>query len=192
MAGRNRKVMTYRGTELVKVESERDGKRTWERAVAFCAALAETANVGRACKAVGMSRSHIYDWREEDPAFAAAWDRAEKVGVTALEDEAKRRAFEGVDEPLTHQGQITYELEPLLDDDGLPVCDNRGEVVMVPRRDAEGRPIPITVKKYSDGLVVALLKAHAPEKYRERVEMRHEAGESLADALRAARERTGK
>jgi hypothetical protein len=139
-----------------------------------------------------MARSAVFSWREADPAFAKLWDEAERVGVSAMEDEAKRRAFEGVNEPLTYQGQITYVLEPALDEDGLPIMDAQGRVVMVPVKDDQGRPVPLTVKKYSDGLVSLLLKAHAPEKYRERSEIKVDSTESLAEALRAARERTAK
>jgi hypothetical protein len=39
-----------------------------------------------------------------DPDFAAAFDEAVKLGTAALEDEAKRRAFEGCDKPIFYQG----------------------------------------------------------------------------------------
>lgn len=115
-----------------------NSNRTPERAAAFCAALAETCNVGKACKAIGIGRTTAYEWRDADPVFAEMWDRAMAVGVSALEDEAHRRAFEGVDKPIVHQG-----------------------VVMD------------TFKDYSDTLAIFLLKAHAPDKYREnsRIEM---------------------
>lgn len=132
-------------------------KLTPEKLTAFCAALAETCNVGRACKAVGISRMTAYTWRKDIPDFADAWDEAMRAGVTALEDEAHRRAFEGVDKPLTHQGRFTH------------LTDGDGNVL----RDAEGRPLVASVKEYSDTLAIFLLKAHAPEKYREnsRVEL---------------------
>lgn len=79
-------------------------KLTPEKLTAFCAALAETCNVGRACNAVGISRQTAYNWREDDAEFAQAWARAVKAGLLALEDEAHRRAFEGVDEPVFHKG----------------------------------------------------------------------------------------
>ena len=122
-------------------------KLTPEKLSAFCAALAETCNVGRACAAVDIARQTAYKWREDIPGFAAAWDRAMAVGVSALEDEAHRRAFEGVDKPIVHQG-----------------------VVMS------------TTKEYSDTLAIFLLKAHAPEKYRDRVEQRVTGGFSLTVA----------
>jgi len=79
-------------------------KFTPERATAFCAALAETGIVGRACTAVGISRRAAYNWREDYPEFAVAWSKALKIGVSALEDEAHRRAFDGTLEPVIHQG----------------------------------------------------------------------------------------
>lgn len=83
-------------------------KLTAERLKAFCAALSEAGgNVTRACKAVDISRQIAYEWREENPAFAQAWDRAKAQGMEALEDEATRRAYEGYDKPITFQGVVT-------------------------------------------------------------------------------------
>lgn len=148
--------------------------RTPERVAAFCAALAETANVGRACRALGMGRTTAYDWREEDPDFAEKWDRAMRIGVTALEDEATRRAFEGVDDPVIHQGQFQYALEPKLTRGGKPVLDRTTkQPVMVAAFNEDGTRKLASVKKYSDSLAAMLLKAHAPDKYRDnsKVEM---------------------
>ena len=78
---------------------------TPEQKKAFCAALADSCNVGRAAAAIGVSRSIVFKWRKEDPEFAAMWESALEVGVTALEGEAHRRAFEGHDEPVWFQGQ---------------------------------------------------------------------------------------
>lgn len=113
-------------------------KLTPEKMTAFCAALAETCNVGKACAAIGISRTTAYEWRDEQPGFAERWDWALKVGVSGLEDEAHRRGFEGTDEPVYYLGEVAG-----------------------------------TVRKYSDTLAIFLLKAHAPDKYREnsRVEL---------------------
>nr|DAO72419.1 MAG TPA: Terminase small subunit [Caudoviricetes sp.] len=81
-------------------------KITPEKQVAFCAALAASGgNVTRACEAVGISRMTAYRWREEDAEFAAEWERAKAIGLDALEDEALRRAFEGVEVPVLHRGK---------------------------------------------------------------------------------------
>lgn len=131
-------------------------KLTPEKLTAFCAALAETGIVARACKAVDISRVTAYEWRNEIPEFAAAWDKALAIGVTALEDEAHRRGFEGVDEGVYHQGVLVD-----------------------------------TQRKYSDTLAIFLLKAHRPEKYRERthVDLANSDGTltPVDDTARAAR-----
>lgn len=166
--------------------------RTHERGIAFCAAIAETANIGRACKAVGIGRTTAYDWRDADPDFAAMWDRAMTIGVTALEDEAKRRAFEGTEEPIIHQGQIQYEVREKLTKGGRPIIDRvtkqpKMEVV----RNEDGSRKMATVRKYSDSLVPLLLKAHGGEKYRDNskiemagsLDLRHLDNDELEDEI---------
>lgn len=71
----------------------------------FCAVLAQTGIVMRAIEAVGINRTIAYQWRKDDPGFCALWDAALEVGVTALEDEVKRRAFEGTEKPV-YQGGV--------------------------------------------------------------------------------------
>lgn len=73
----------------------------------FIAVLAEFCNVSEAARAAGISRTAAYDWREADPAFAALWDEAEQIAADKLEREAWRRAVEGTDRPIVHQGEIT-------------------------------------------------------------------------------------
>ncbi len=47
-----------------------------EKQAAFCAALAETRLVGKACRAIDISRRTAYQWRQETPGFAHLWDKA--------------------------------------------------------------------------------------------------------------------
>ena len=75
-----------------------------EKKMAFLTVLAETCNVSRAAKAIGISRITVYEWRDAFAEFAAAWDKAKQLGVDALEDEAHRRAFEGNEKAVYHQG----------------------------------------------------------------------------------------
>ena len=63
--------------------------------------------MSRACEAVDIARITAYEWRDNDEEFASEWDRAKKIGLDTLEDEATRRAFEGVDKPIVYQGVIT-------------------------------------------------------------------------------------
>ena len=131
-------------------------KQTPEKMTAFCAALAETCQVAKACTAVGISRQTAYNWRERDEDFARAWKRSLQIGLTVLEDEAIRRGAEGYLEPVFYQGK----------ENG-------------------------TVRKYSDSLLVFMLKAYAPEKYREKsgVELTGVNGGpvNISDGERAAR-----
>lgn len=101
----------------------------------FVAVLRQSGgNVSRACAAISLTRARAYEWRAADRVFAQAWDEAVESGTDELEEEARRRAFSGVDEPVFYQG------------------DECG-----------------TVRKYSDTLLIFLLKGRRPDKYRERV-----------------------
>jgi len=133
-------------------------KLTPEKLTAFCAALAETCNVGRACTAVGISRYTAYKWRKDMPDFAEAWDDAMRAGVLALEDEAHRRAFEGVEDPLTHQGKFTYLYAESKDE----IDELTGQPKMVPVLDEQGNHKVAAVRKYSDTLAIFLRQGAQP------------------------------
>lgn len=106
-------------------------EQTWH--VAFLATLATTGNVSAAARAAGVSRQAAYHRRSNDRDFRAAWDDALEEGVDALEAEARRRALEGVEEPVFHAGAQ---------------CG--------------------TVRRFSDALMVVLLRAHRPHKFSEK------------------------
>lgn len=65
------------------------------------------------------------------------------------------------------------------------------------RRAIEGWDEPVfykgaeqgRIRKYSDRLLEILLRAHRPEKFRERVQVEHEIGANLAQRLEGARKR---
>lgn len=104
----------------------------------FLAALAECGSVTKSAEAAGFARLSAYRRRKDDPEFAAAWDEARLIGGEGLEDEARRRAFDGWDEPKYHQGVVVG-----------------------------------AIRKYSDTLLIFLLKGIFPEKYRNRVSTEH-------------------
>ena len=107
----------------------------------FLARFAETGNVTDACRAAGIKRRRVvYEWQERDDEFAAEYREAEIIATEVLEIEARRRAVEG--------------LRRLKFDKGVAITDpETGE----PYRELE----------YSDTLLIFLLKARAPEKYRD-------------------------
>lgn len=114
--------------------------RRWERA--FLAALEETANVTSAAEAAGITRQNAYAYRRDSAEFAAAWDAALDMGVGTLEDEAIRRARDGVEEPIYQRGEYMG-----------------------------------TIRRYSDTLLIFLLKAHKPERYNPPTKQEHTGGD---------------
>lgn len=84
-----------------------------------------------------VSRTAVWDWKQTDKFFAEQCKAAESDWVDMLEEEAARRAVEGVNEPRTVAGK------------------------------------KVMVKKYSDGLLLAILKAKRGEQYREHLDLRH-------------------
>jgi hypothetical protein len=71
----------------------------------FLAHLRKTANVTEAAAIIATARKSLYDARERDPAFKAAWDEAIEIATDALEQEARRRALDGWEEPVFYRGE---------------------------------------------------------------------------------------
>lgn len=146
--------------------------------MAFLAVLAETASVRHACRGAGIGWTAAYAWKKDDAEFAAEWEAAIDEGVASLEDEVARRAFKGVDKPVFHQGERCGEWQK----DGKRVDP-----------DTEGAEfVPYVIKEFSDLLSIFLLKAHRPERYRERFEHTGAGGgpiqtEDLTNPLETAR-----
>lgn len=67
-------------------------KRTPKRTVGLLSALSDGKSVASACRSAGIGRSTYYEWRDEDPEFAALTDAAIEDGTDALEDHAHGRA----------------------------------------------------------------------------------------------------
>lgn len=63
----------------------------------FLAQLKMGATVSAAAKAADRNRRTVYDWRDQDAEFRAAWDDAIKESVEVLEDEVRRRALDPED-----------------------------------------------------------------------------------------------
>lgn len=65
----------------------------------------ETGIVSTACKAVGICPSTIHRLRHTNVKFAEVYDLARAEAVDRLEEEARRRAFEGVEKPVFYKGE---------------------------------------------------------------------------------------
>lgn len=101
---------------------------------AFLAAYARAGTLVGASAASGLSRTNHYIWLA-DSVYRGAFEQAKLEASEFLEAEARRRAVDGVQEPVFYQGQI---------------CGY--------------------VMKYSDALLIKLLQANLPEKFKDRVE----------------------
>lgn len=69
---------------------------TDEKRQAFLDALARTGVVRTACLASGMSRTAVRNSRRNDPDFEEAFHEALEDAADLMEDEARRRAVDGV------------------------------------------------------------------------------------------------
>ena len=72
---------------------------------AFLAAYAECGTVTHAAEIAGISRRMVQYWKKDDPEFAEAFRVATEKAADRLEQEARRRAIEGVSEPVFYKGR---------------------------------------------------------------------------------------
>lgn len=107
-------------------------RRKDSRERSFLDALAEGHTVRGASRIAGMSHTEFYRRRQIDVEFAQAWEDAENAGIEALEEEAHRRAYRGVERDIYYQGEVVGQQQ-----------------------------------LYSDQLLMFLLKAKRPDRYRE-------------------------
>lgn len=121
--------MAGRDTEMMEDRQARSQAR-------FLVAYSKRGNKAAACKASGISYTTVNNWIRSSPEFAFAFDEAKQIAVEGLENEAWRRAQDGV----KRTKGVYYE----------------GELV--------GKEVHTD---YSDTLMIFLLKALAPSKYRE-------------------------
>jgi hypothetical protein len=115
--------------------------------------------VYQAAEAAGVTARTVFREVERDEAFREEYEMARRSMAARLEQEAVRRAFEGViDFVRDKDGNIVFER------------DAKGELVM--DEDPLGidppKPRPAVVCKHSDRLMEVLLRAHGGDRYRER------------------------
>jgi hypothetical protein len=74
----------------------------------YLAAIAKMPRFGKAARAAGIDAGTGWMWRNDksDVLFQAAFERAYKLGVEAMESEFIRRGFEGYEKPVYHQGKL--------------------------------------------------------------------------------------
>src|SRR5215831_1541733 len=147
---------------MPKILSRPANKRTPSRLAVFLRIYEETGRLTEAAKAAGIHRSTHYRKLASDPEYRKAFEEAESRAAQSLEDEAIRRARDGVKRPLMYRGK--------------PVKQGRRIVYRV---------------EYSDQLLIALLKRFLPHLYRDHVtaEVTASVPVDLAERLVAGRTR---
>lgn len=133
----------------------------------FLDELRLTGNVAKSARTAGTNTSAVYQLREKDADFKAAWENALEDATDMLEAEARSRALEGVNEPVIYQGQLTplFEYDEhgqiVMDEyttgiagkDGNPVIAHKPRQLVL-----NGKPQFLSVNKRSDALLMFLLK----------------------------------
>ena len=127
---------------------------------AFLQAFGVTANVKWAAEAAKIDRQEHWRWLKVDQAYKEAFETVEDEVAQALENEAIRRAYEGIKRPVLYKG--------------TPV--------------KVGRRI-LYQHEFSDTLLLALLKRFRPAQYREHIAAEVSGSINLVERLTAANAR---
>lgn len=116
--------------------------------VAFLAAFSECGNIRQAAAVADIYRTSHYKWIHESDDYVKAFEYAKRDAADLLEQEARRRAVEGVRQyKFTKDGTPILKPGASLDDPDPYYCEH----------------------VYSDKLMELLLRANRPEKFRDRV-----------------------
>lgn len=131
----------------------RPTKRTPARRAKFLDLLRLGTNVTDAAKLAGLCRDSWYLWRSQDEEFAKDWEEAaaagELVQLHEAEEELRRRAIEGWDEPVFQGGELVGMKRKF--SDGLLAMRlkrlDRRYIDRMAVTDADGGPITVVVQK---------------------------------------------
>lgn len=107
----------------------------------FIEELRKRGNVSAACRIADISRQTAYDWRNSFPIFKQRWDDACIEAKERLEEEAFRRAHDGV-----QSHRKTFDLKGNVTSEEI-------------------------ITKYSDTLMIFLLKSLDRDKYQDRIDV---------------------
>ena len=81
-------------------------KRSWRPQGRFLREFARTGSVSAACRASGLARRTVYNWRDADADFSRRWEGARERGVGRVRDELMARALVGTEVPVWHDGRV--------------------------------------------------------------------------------------
>lgn len=120
----------------------------------FLDAYAECGVIKYAAQVAGVNRATVRWWREHDKEFQAAFPDAKEDAIESLEIAAYQQAVEGAEEYVVSGGKVMFG------SDGKPLMNRR----------------------YSPQLLIALLKANLPEKYKDKREVEHSGAIDISNA----------
>lgn len=133
--------------------------------VKVIAELEKHGNVSEALRKAKASRGWVYEKRQTDLEFASAFDDARACGLEVLKDEAHRRAYEGVDEPKFHQGEICGHVRRYSDTLLMFLIKQSDpsyrEHFQVDHGNAGGRPFMFQMQLHPDAVAAAKAAASA-------------------------------
>lgn len=127
----------------------------------FFTSLANKGTRAQACRDANITATNVEKHLKEDPDFAYIYRLCEEHGLDKLEAEAMRRATEGVIEQQFYQGKAIWQTDP-----------ETGELL----KDERGKPIPAGNRKYSDAILMWLLKVKRYEKGGRKVQVTGDGG----------------
>ena len=112
-------------------------KTTPEFKEAFVGMLGQVPNITAVCRLMNITTANVRTARKRDPEFDKKVLSAIDEGYDTLEEEARRRAVDGVVEPVFYKGSL--------------IVDEKSK--------------PVGIRKYSDQLLIFLLKGYRPKKF---------------------------
>ncbi len=130
------KITKKKATEKPEVSSTHGETAKKRRQAAFLEAYITCGTITHAARIAKIAKQTHYDWIRKDNKYQTAFAEAEVAATDTLIQEARRRAIQGVSEPVLYKGEVVK-----------------------------------TISKYSDALLMFLLKGALPEVFRERYEI---------------------
>ena len=124
-----------KATKKRKVSSSHSETAKQRRQAAFLEAYITCGTITHAARMAKIARQTHHAWLAGDTEYQQLFAEAEIAATDALIKEARRRAIDGISEPILYKGEVVK-----------------------------------TIRKYSDNLLMFLIRGALPEVYRERYE----------------------
>ncbi len=149
--------------------------------VKFLDALASVGVMAEACRQAGFCRTtakyYMQQAREGVPGLAnvkwgnieGPFDELVQIAIANAIEEVEVCMFKrarGYDEPQTYQGRVQFEI----DHDAIALGAEPGtwEAIL---KDKNGKPIPVTIMRQSEDLMMFLAKKHKPDIYGDKTQL---------------------